>query len=113
MRSQDKDKHAHEHTHEEVTHSHDGQEHSHEAAVHTHEHVHDEEHHAHGHIKVNGMTCEHCVAAVTKALKSLPGVSEVRVDLVSGLVCYQSARPVPLEEAARVITAAGYAVVTA
>jgi copper chaperone len=110
---QDKDQHEHEHTHEEVTHSHDGQEHSHEATVHTHEHAHDEGHHPHGHIKVNGMTCEHCVAAVTKALQSLPGVSEVRVDLASGLVSYQSARPVPPEEVARVITAAGYEVVTA
>jgi copper chaperone len=41
------------------------------------------------------MTCEHCMAAVTKALQSLPGVSEVRVDLAGGLVSYQSAKPVP------------------
>jgi copper chaperone CopZ len=59
------------------------------------------------------MTCEHCVAAVTKALQSLPGVSGVRVDLANGLVSYQSARPVPSEEVARVITAAGYEVVSA
>jgi copper chaperone len=113
MGDQDNDKHAHEHSHAEVTHSHDGQEHSHEAAVHTHEHAHDEGHHAHGHIKVNGMTCEHCVAAVTKALQSLPGVLDVRVDLASGLVSYQSTRPVPPGEAARVIAGAGYEVVTA
>jgi len=108
-----KDKHEHEHTHEEVTHSHDGHEHSHQMTVHTHAHTHNDEHHTHGHIQVKGMTCEHCVAAVTKALQSLPGVSEVQVDLASGLVSYQSARPVPPEEVARVITAAGYGVVTA
>jgi len=113
MSGQDKDQHEHEHTHAEVTHSHEGQEHSHEATVHTHEHAHDEGHHPHGHIKVIGMTCEHCVAAVTKALQSLPGVSEVRVDLASGLVSYQSAGPVPPEEVARVIAVAGYEVVTA
>jgi copper chaperone CopZ len=108
-----KDEHKHEHSHEEVTHSHGDQEHSHEATVHTHEHTHNDEHHTHGHLQVKGMTCEHCVAAVTKALQSLPGVSEVRVDLASGLVSYQSARPVPPEEVARVIAAAGYEVVTA
>jgi copper chaperone len=108
-----KDQHEHEHAHAEVTHSHGGKEHSHEATVHTHEHAHDEGHHPHGHIRVKGMTCEHCVAAVTKALQSLQGVSEVRVDLAGGLVSYQSARLVPPEEVARVITAAGYEVVTA
>lgn len=33
---------------------------------------------------VDGMTCAHCVAAVTEELGALPGVSEVRVDLVAG-----------------------------
>jgi copper chaperone len=107
-----RDKHEHSHAHEEVTHSHDGQKHRHEAAVHTHEQAHAEGHHAHGHIQVKGMSCEHCAAAVTKALQGLPGVSEVRVDLAGGLVSYQSARPAPLEEVARMITAAGYEVVT-
>ncbi len=34
--------------------------------------------------QVTGMTCEHCVHAVTGELKSLGGVSDVRVDLVPG-----------------------------
>ncbi len=59
-------------------------------------------------IKVKGMSCTHCVAAVTKALKGLPGVTEVVVDLASGRVAYQSAGPVPREELTRVITAAGF-----
>jgi len=33
---------------------------------------------------VSGMTCSHCVHAVTEELMSLPGVSEVRVELVVG-----------------------------
>lgn len=37
-------------------------------------------------IKVEGMSCEHCVRAVTGALSALPGVSEVSVDLKAGLV---------------------------
>jgi copper chaperone len=32
---------------------------------------------------VTGMTCEHCVQAVTSELRSLGGVSGVAVDLVS------------------------------
>ncbi len=62
-------------------------------------------------IKVKGMSCGHCAAAVTRALQGLPGVSEVKVDLERGRVTYQSAAPVPLEELARVIKAAGYEMV--
>ena len=62
-------------------------------------------------IKVKGMSCGHCAAAVTKALQSLPGVAEVQVDLASGRVTFQSAAPVAPEELARVIKAAGYEVV--
>jgi copper chaperone len=32
--------------------------------------------------KVTGMTCEHCVKAVTSELGNLSGVSDVTVDLV-------------------------------
>jgi copper chaperone len=35
--------------------------------------------------EIKGMTCNHCVMAVTKALAKVPGVSKVeRVDLQSG-----------------------------
>jgi len=63
-------------------------------------------------IKVKGMSCGHCAAAVTRALQGLPGVSEVTVDLASGRVTYQSAAPVPPEDLARVIRAAGYELVS-
>lgn len=33
---------------------------------------------------VTGMTCEHCVRAVTEELSGLAGVSRVEVDLVPG-----------------------------
>ncbi len=36
--------------------------------------------------RVEGMTCEHCVAAVTREVSALPGVQEVEVDLASGLL---------------------------
>lgn len=32
-------------------------------------------------IRVDGMSCEHCVKAVTKAVGALPGIGNVIVDL--------------------------------
>ena len=36
-------------------------------------------------LKVDGMTCGSCVAAVTKALERVPGVQDVEVDLGRGI----------------------------
>ena len=36
-------------------------------------------------LKVAGMTCNHCVEGVTRALKQVPGVEEVQVVLEGGL----------------------------
>ncbi|OGA72135.1 MAG: hypothetical protein A3G81_32600 [Betaproteobacteria bacterium RIFCSPLOWO2_12_FULL_65_14] len=35
-------------------------------------------------LQIKGMTCEHCVHAVTKALKGVAGVDSVSVDLGAG-----------------------------
>lgn len=35
-------------------------------------------------LKVTGMTCDHCVHAVTEALNSVPGVTRAVVDLDAG-----------------------------
>jgi copper chaperone len=35
-------------------------------------------------LEIRGMTCGHCVAAVTAALKAVPGVTGVAVTLDSG-----------------------------
>lgn len=59
-------------------------------------------------IMVKGMSCSHCVAAVTKALESLPGVSDVRVDLASGRVTFSSTQEIFKEDLVRAITAAGF-----
>ena len=37
-------------------------------------------------LAVEGMTCEHCVRAVTQASDTVPGVESVSVDLSSGQV---------------------------
>ena len=61
-------------------------------------------------IKVKGMSCGHCAAAVTKALNNLDGVTDVQVDLGSGRVTYEIEAPIPLEEIVRAVKAAGYEV---
>jgi copper chaperone len=35
-------------------------------------------------LKVTGMTCSHCAAAVTRALRAIPSVEDVAVDLEHG-----------------------------
>lgn len=35
-------------------------------------------------IKIKGMSCQHCVGSVKKALEDVSGLSEVRVDLDKG-----------------------------
>ena len=37
-------------------------------------------------LAVQGMTCDHCVRAVTQAVSRLPGVQSVTVDLAAGQV---------------------------
>jgi copper chaperone len=58
---------------------------------------------------VTGMTCGHCVQAVTEELTRLPGVREVRVDLTSGEVTVRSDGLVPLDEVRAAVDEAGYA----
>jgi copper chaperone len=58
---------------------------------------------------VTGMTCGHCVQAVTEELLRLPGVHDVKVDLNSGAVSVESDGLVPLDEVRAAVDEAGYA----
>ena len=60
---------------------------------------------------VRGMTCSHCVAAVTEEVQGIPGVSEVTVDLVEGgdsRVTVTSEAPLEVEAVRAAIDEAGY-----
>ena len=61
---------------------------------------------------VKGMTCDHCVQAVTKELRALPGVHAVSVDLPSGSVAVSSDGPLGDEAVRTAVDEAGYEVVT-
>lgn len=44
-------------------------------------------------IKVNGMHCENCKAAVEKAVKAIPGVKDAKVDLATKELEYSPEDP--------------------
>ncbi len=62
-------------------------------------------------IKIKGMTCGHCVMAVTKALNSVDGIRDVQVDLTKGLATYEETKPVDPAVVAEAIKKAGYEIV--
>jgi copper ion binding protein len=60
---------------------------------------------------VTGMTCSHCVAAVTQEISRLDGVSAVDVDLNAGgdsRVTVTSTAPVPVDAIREAVDEAGY-----
>ncbi|MER7274391.1 heavy-metal-associated domain-containing protein [Dactylosporangium sp. NPDC000244] len=59
---------------------------------------------------VTGMTCSHCVNAVTEELGRLEGVSAVEVDLPTGAVTVTSDRPLDPAAVREAVDEAGYAV---
>ena len=59
--------------------------------------------------RVTGMTCDHCVRAVTTELVLLPGVRSVDVDLAEGAVTVTSDGPLDQDEVREAIDEAGYA----
>lgn len=60
---------------------------------------------------VAGMTCAHCVSAVTTEVGRLPGVEAVRVDLAAGQIHVASAAPLALPDVAAAVDEAGYRLV--
>ncbi len=62
---------------------------------------------------VTGMTCGHCVKAVTEEVSKLAGVQEVNVDLESGQVTVLSHQPLSEEDVRAAIDEAGYELVGA
>lgn len=58
---------------------------------------------------VEGMSCQHCVAAVTEAIRDLDATAQVKINLAERRVIVDSQQPVEALEAA--IVDAGYTVV--
>ncbi|WP_077610369.1 copper chaperone CopZ [Clostridium sp. Marseille-P2415] len=63
-------------------------------------------------INVDGMACEHCVKAITKAVGAVPGVSGVSVDLEAKTVTVEhDPDKAPLDKIKSEIEDQGYDVV--
>ncbi len=62
-------------------------------------------------IKIKGMSCQHCVMAVTKALKEIEGLQDVTVDLEKGQAAFNETKPVDKTLIKDKIKKAGYEVV--
>jgi copper chaperone len=58
--------------------------------------------------KVDGMSCEHCVKAITKAVSALPGVSDVAVDLDAKTVTVEYDPALPPDKIKTEIEDQGY-----
>ncbi|RKO67200.1 heavy-metal-associated domain-containing protein [Desulfofundulus salinus] len=59
-------------------------------------------------IKIEGMSCNHCKAAVERALKQIDGVKDVFVDLDNKRAMVTHDPKVTMEVLARAVEKAGY-----
>jgi len=59
-------------------------------------------------IKISGMSCEHCVKAVTRALMDVDGIENISVSLEKNEAVFEETGPVDYDEVKRKIEDAGY-----
>jgi len=64
-------------------------------------------------LKVKGMSCQHCVMSVTKALGQLEGIKDVQVDLAKGEVRFDNPKGIASNRIEKAISDAGYEVIHA
>jgi copper ion binding protein len=64
-------------------------------------------------LKVKGMSCQHCVMSVTKALTQLEGIKNVQVDLAKGEVRFDNTKEVASQRIEKAIEDAGYEIIHA
>jgi copper chaperone len=62
-------------------------------------------------IKIKGMSCNHCVMAVTRALNEIEGIKNVKVDFAKGEADFDEVKPVDMDLVRKAIRKAGYEVV--
>ncbi len=62
-------------------------------------------------LKVKGMSCQHCVMSVTKALNQLDGIKNVQIDLAKGEVRFDNTKNLASDRIQKAIVDAGYEVV--
>lgn len=63
-------------------------------------------------LKVDGMSCEHCIKAITNAVGALPSVSNVSVDLKAKTVTVEHGQALSLDKIKYEIEEQGYDIIT-
>jgi copper chaperone len=61
-------------------------------------------------IKIEGMSCQHCVMRVKKAISQLPGVSDSQVDVGTAEVTYDESK-LAVADLNKAVVEVGYKVV--
>lgn len=61
---------------------------------------------------VDGMTCQHCVQAVTEEVSAITGVDDATVTLDGGALTVTSQEPIPFDQIAAAVDEAGDYTVT-
>ena len=62
--------------------------------------------------RVIGMTCDHCVRAVSSEVSQIDGVTDVQVDLPIGQVTVVSDAPLDIDDVRAAVDEAGYELVS-
>lgn len=62
-------------------------------------------------ITINGMSCGHCTAAVTKTLAAIEGLTDITVDLEKKEASYKETKPVAVQTIKDAIAKIGFEVV--
>jgi copper chaperone len=62
-------------------------------------------------VNIKGMSCGHCMMAVSQALKQMGDVTDVKVDLNNGKASIEHEKPIDMGRIRDVIEKAGYEVV--
>ena len=61
-------------------------------------------------VKIQGMSCQHCVKAVTKALSDIEGISHVVVNLEKGEASFDETKAVDMSVIRERVKKAGFEV---
>lgn len=61
-------------------------------------------------IKIKGMSCNHCVMAVTRALEEIDAIKNVRIDLKKGEAVFDEVGLVDMDTIREKVKKAGYEV---
>jgi copper chaperone len=63
-------------------------------------------------VKIKGMSCNHCVMAVTKALKEIEGLEDISVNLEKAEATFKETKPVDPNLIKEKVKKAGYEVIS-